>query len=74
VGAIDLSGGAWEWVEDWASSPRQHGIDLRGPESGFFGIVRGGDLLNRSRVISRRDFVPHAGDVGFGFRLFKSID
>jgi len=42
VGALDLSGSLWEWQQDqWAEVPAG-GVDVQGPASGSFCVVRGG--------------------------------
>ncbi|MEK7705706.1 MAG: formylglycine-generating enzyme family protein [Myxococcota bacterium] len=51
AGALDMSGNAWEWVEDWfdenyyANAERN---DPRGPAEGEYKTVRGGSWSNES--------------------------
>jgi formylglycine-generating enzyme required for sulfatase activity len=57
VGALDMSGGIGEWVNDWYgaySSETQ--IDPSGPSEGEFRIVRGGDWFAHASFFVRTTF------------------
>ncbi len=80
VGAYDLSGNVWEWVNDWfdeeyyAESP---GINPQGPASGEYPTVRGGSWINRSggtRGAYRVWEFPGDSDINVGFRCAMSYE
>jgi len=78
-GAYDMAGNVWEWVSDWY---RETYLDTElqnpvGPDSGTFGVVRGGSWRNigyavrssfRTRanpVVTSNDFRDASDDLGF---------
>jgi formylglycine-generating enzyme required for sulfatase activity len=72
VGALDLAGNVWEWVQDWfgpyASSAQ---TDPAGPDSGDGRAVRGGswsDEASIARVSYRGGFIPDLRYVDQGLR------
>ncbi|MBN1123287.1 MAG: formylglycine-generating enzyme family protein [Anaerolineae bacterium] len=73
VGAYDLSGNVWEWINDWywAYSPRQQ-INPQGPESGSSRVIRGGswaDDASHNRAANRNWDYPSDTDYNIvGFR------
>ncbi len=77
LGLYDMSGNTWELCADWfdenyyAKSP---GNNPKGPESGPFRIVRGGNFHNKP-ADSRVAYRP-AGKIGYrwiGFRLASGV-
>jgi formylglycine-generating enzyme required for sulfatase activity len=77
-GLHDMSGNAWEWVNDWydgnyyASSPA---VDPLGPDSGSVRVLRGGSWDYGSyfcRSSDRKLGDPSNGDINFGFRVARN--
>jgi formylglycine-generating enzyme required for sulfatase activity len=75
LGIYDMSGNAYEWLEDWqgddyyANSPKKNPT---GPDTGKYKIIRGGawDLLpERARTTHRYWNIPGGRAVCIGFRL-----
>ncbi len=62
VGALDMSGGIGEWVEDWFSIySDEYQVNPKGPTSGEFKILRGGSWFAHEAYSVRtsyRDIVP----------------
>jgi len=76
-GVMDMSGNAWEWVNDW--SYRVYTEDPvsnpQGPESGSSRVLRGGSFYNYggdTRVSVRYGDVPDGWNYGDGFRCVRS--
>ena len=75
AGVLDLSGNAWEWQQDWWSSPPAVGVDTEGPASGSFRVFRGGSwgLGPRSaRVAYRSSSAPGLRGSRLGVRLLRT--
>ena len=80
IGALDLSGNVWEWVNDWydegyyASSPR---INPQGVDEGQYRILRGGSwafVVGDVRAVLRRPDNPALADVDIGFRCARDVE
>jgi formylglycine-generating enzyme required for sulfatase activity len=78
IGAYDLSGNVWEWVNDWYggySSARQ--VNPQGPGSGEKRVQRGGawgESMYYVRAAYRGASDPSAAFYNFGFRCALSFD
>jgi len=75
VGALDLSGDAWEWQQDqWAEVPAG-GVDVQGPASGSRRVNRGGGwniVPRRARVANRGSYTPGDRISDLGVRLLRT--
>ena len=76
VGALDLSGSLWEWQQDqWAGVPAG-GLDVQGPASGSYRVLRGGSW-NRpprfARVAFRHDYATGGRNDILGVRLLRAV-
>jgi formylglycine-generating enzyme required for sulfatase activity len=57
VGALDMSGGIGEWVNDWYGAYSSEArIDPQGPSEGEFRIVRGGDWFAHASFLVRTTY------------------
>ena len=73
VGALDMSGGIGEWVNDWYGA---YSVDIQfnpsGPSKGEFRIVRGGDWFAHASFFVRTTFRdpknPEFATSSVGFR------
>ena len=74
VGALDMAGNVWEWVNDWysgtyySSSPY---ANPPGPDTGTSKVVRGGSWLPswyNLRAANRHSYTPPLSSYAFGFR------
>jgi formylglycine-generating enzyme required for sulfatase activity len=76
AGVLDLSGNAWEWQQDWWSSPPAAGVDSEGPASGSYRVARGGSWLlgPQDARVAIRDFnAPGDRDNVLGVRLLRAV-
>lgn len=79
VGAYDMSGNVWEWVEDWQSDTYGQNIpktNPKGPLSGTNKIAKGGcydSLSDGVRVAERLPLPPEHTDAFTGFRVAKDL-
>jgi len=75
AGVLDLSGNAWEWQQDWWSSPPAAGVDSEGPASGSYRVARGGSWLlgpPYARVANRHYIAPGNRFYYLGVRLLRT--
>jgi eukaryotic-like serine/threonine-protein kinase len=77
VGALDLAGNVWEWVEDWYQSQYPAGPQTNptGPTSGDVRVLRGGSWNTDAsyvRTAYRIGSAPGSRDVIIGFRCVVS--
>lgn len=80
VGAFDMAGNVWEWVNDWydgnyyANSPSENPM---GPESGTSRVLRGGSWFFGEtflRSANRAFSPPSTADELYGFRCIVSVE
>jgi len=76
-GVMDMSGNAWEWVNDWSNRVYTEDpvTNPQGPESGRYRVLRGGSFDGYdwySRVSYRGDYFPDYRDFYGGFRCVRS--
>ena len=75
VGAFDLSGNVYEWVDDWYEQVPLAGVDGQGPASGSRRVNRGGswgDVPQGARVAARSCGDPGLRSSYLGVRLLRT--
>ncbi|MCB1111705.1 MAG: SUMF1/EgtB/PvdO family nonheme iron enzyme [Chlamydiales bacterium] len=79
VGAFDMSGNVWEWVNDWYSDAYYKHMPVdnpQGPKTGDKKVVKGGcydSLADGVRVAERMGVPPDYCDQFTGFRIAVSM-
>ncbi|MBN1430237.1 MAG: formylglycine-generating enzyme family protein [Anaerolineae bacterium] len=72
VGALDLGGNVWEWVNDWYGSYlSEPQVDPVGPDNGMYRVLRGGAWnrdIGRVRAANRGKADPYIDNDSYGFR------
>ena len=73
AGALDVSGNVWEWQRDWWSNPPAAGVDVQGPMSDSYHVIRGGCWLGPQFArVDRRNHIPSGDRVNtVGLRLLR---
>ena len=76
-GLYDMLGNAWEWVNDFYD-PEAYGYspeaDPRGPDAGFYRVIRGGGWYSTGggqTVYDRQWYSPGYAEVSIGFRCVR---
>ena len=79
-GLYDMSGNAWEWVNDYYDENyylKSPPVDPKGSLNGEYKVLRGGSInvfgVN-NRTSYRYFFSPESSSSNFGFRLIRNID
>jgi sulfatase modifying factor 1 len=80
VGAYDLSGNVWEWVNDWYDSDYYASLPAsnpQGPESGEYRVLRGGSWgfsATNVRAADRKWNSPDSAGLYLGFRCARDYE
>lgn len=80
VGAVDMIGNVWEWVNDWYNEGTYTGVlqvNPVGPDSGVLKVIRGVAWVHNPDIhyaANRGYAFPQAAYNGFGFRCAMTPD
>ncbi len=74
AGTLDVSGNVWEWQRDWWFNPPAAGVDVEGPASGSYRVLRGGCWLGPQFArVNRRNHAPPSDHINtVGLRLART--
>ena len=77
VGAVDMAGNVWEWVEDYYDAREYDNSgsnDPKGASIGFYRVIRGGGWYSgpgQVTVTNRQWFSPGYAEASVGFRCVR---
>lgn len=75
VGALDMSGNAWEWVKDWYGElPSGEQVNPVGPMSGDIRIVRGGSWYHIERYLRSTYRMAYAPSFNLEMHGFRCVE
>jgi formylglycine-generating enzyme required for sulfatase activity len=77
VGALDMAGNVWEWVNDrYGGYGAEPVVNPTGPDSGDYKALRGGawlDIDRYTRAAYRYNYIPHNRGDNVGFRMVEPL-
>jgi formylglycine-generating enzyme required for sulfatase activity len=75
-GLYDMAGNIWEWCWDWHGPAYTAGNDPRGPATGSYRVMRGGDWFyyaDYTRCANRGYYAPDVATDHDGFRCVRGL-
>ncbi|MHB2148649.1 formylglycine-generating enzyme family protein [Calditrichota bacterium LG25] len=75
LGIYDMSGNVGEWCWDWYDAEyysKSPANNPRGPETGYWRVIRGGGYPSDVRVVNRIHENPSARFIYYGFRIVSN--